>query len=124
MHLATHVDACILELEEAHRRQPLVTLSKRQCMIQEQLATLDCLTEMSSWNPGTGHALTKAIIMVAHAVRNSLQGVPNQFTAGELLKVGLLACCCCLASSRGITDGISSCKRRKSSVRRHCNESL
>lgn len=71
--------------------------------MQEQLATLDCLVEMSGWNPGAGHALTKAIIMVAHAVRNSLQGVPNQFTAAELLKVGLLVCCCCLASSRVVT---------------------
>ena len=123
MHLATDVGVCTVRLE-AYRRQSLVTFRSSQPVMQEQLATLDCLVEMSGWNPGAGHALTKAIIMVAHAVRNSLQGVPNQFTAGELLKVNLLACCCCLASIRGVTDCISSCKTRKPFVHWHHNGSL
>lgn len=55
--------------------------------VQEQLATLNCLVEMNRWNPGAGHALTRSIIMLSHAVKNSLQGVPNQFTATELLQV-------------------------------------
>ncbi|DBB02864.1 TPA: hypothetical protein ACH3X1_013470 [Trebouxia sp. C0004] len=55
--------------------------------VQEQLATLNCLVDMNRWNPGAGHALTRSIIMVSHAVKNSLQGVPNQFTAKELLQV-------------------------------------
>ena len=56
-------------------------------VVQEQLATLNCLVEMNRWNPGAGHALTRSIIMLSHAVKNSLQGVPNQFTATELLQV-------------------------------------
>ncbi len=59
-------------------------------VVQEQLATLNCLVEMNRWNPGAGHALTRSIVMVAHAVKNSLQGVPNQFTATELLQVSFL----------------------------------
>ena len=56
-------------------------------VVQEQLATLNCLVEMNRWNPGAGHALTRSIIMVSHAVKNSLQGMPNQFTATQLLQV-------------------------------------
>ncbi|KAL0052777.1 hypothetical protein WJX82_007536 [Trebouxia sp. C0006] len=55
--------------------------------VQEQLATLNCLVEMNRWNPGAGHALTRSTIMVSHAVKNSLQGVPTQFTATQLLQV-------------------------------------
>lgn len=59
--------------------------------MQEQLATLACLLEMNNWNTGAGNALTKSIIMLAHAVKNSLQGLPNHFTAVELLQVGQLS---------------------------------
>ena len=55
--------------------------------LQEQLLVMHCLVEMNSWNKGAGRALTKAIIMVSHAVKNSLQLTPNQFTPAQLLQV-------------------------------------
>ena len=79
-------------------------------VVQEQLATLNCLVEMNRWNPGAGHALTRSIIMVSHAVKNSLQGVPNQFTATQLLQVMCMpshsqSLHCCIHKCCSVTPG-------------------
>ena len=55
--------------------------------LQEQLATLHCLIEIDEWQTTAGPALTKGIFMMAHAVKNSLASVPNQYAAAELLQV-------------------------------------
>lgn len=55
--------------------------------LQEQLATMHCLLEMNQWNSQAGNALTRAIIMVSNAVKNSLQGTPNEFRPEDLLQV-------------------------------------
>lgn len=73
--------------KQQRRLIPSVSIFSRLGLAQEQLITLNCLMDMNSWNTGAGRALTKSVIMVAHAVRNSLQGVPNQFSAAELLQV-------------------------------------
>lgn len=57
------------------------------CELQEQLATMHCLLEMHKWNNRAGNALTKAIIMVSNSVKNSLQGIPNEFAPEELVQV-------------------------------------
>ncbi|KAL3159854.1 hypothetical protein ABBQ38_010255 [Trebouxia sp. C0009 RCD-2024] len=54
---------------------------------QEQLATMRCLLEMNQWNNRAGNALTRAIIMVSNAVKNSLQATPNEFAPKELVQV-------------------------------------
>ena len=48
---------------------------------------MHCLLEMHKWNNRAGNALTKAIIMVSNSVKNSLQGIPNEFAPEELVQV-------------------------------------
>lgn len=48
---------------------------------------MHCLLAMNQWNNRAGNALTRAIIMVSNAVKNSLQGTPNEFAPEELVQV-------------------------------------
>ena len=87
-------DACLSgQFEQAYFCWVVVGLCVDYVLLdrlQEQLATISALIQIHEWKLTAGSALSKAIFLMAHAVKNSLESVPNEFTSLELLQVSSL----------------------------------
>lgn len=61
---------------------------------QDQLAVLNSLLAINSWNPGAGRGLVSCIFIVARAIAFSLETAAHKFSSTQLIQVGSCFGCC------------------------------